>query len=623
MKKSDMKKICLAASLVLFAACGDDVTNDSVIKAESYDSKADLPECDDASSGLFATVPSKKEVYFCTDNAWKNIRSEAASLVDNGKFICSTEELSDNSGFKVVCGGDSVGVVLNGKKGDKGSDAGDGSVGLKGEPGKSGSGSNGKDLTLGENDCAVMNSGFDYVIYDCGDSVYVKSFTAADKANLKTWNALSGDQYLKNVGNSNIATIYTKHLTVSGQSEGKIERWEGDKSWTNGDAISAQELFKNFAIAGKATLEVKKGATTYSSTQPLEPMIYAMFLMSPIQDANTWGGFCLTYEAQKDMELIIRDASTPQKIARAALKASSKETTVDVLFSAFQPDDENVELDEIIHNLAVAYIKIVGSLDEGKYENKYAIYEFGAYGKCDGTTISQVKAKLKEINPKKGTVKDPRDKKTYNTVTIGDRTWFTENLDYDYKVLVDPDDESAGYVSGLVAEYPNQADKDLYGGKLYSWLAAIDYDSLAKADPKIKCSNTNYCDPPLSLPEKVQGICPEGWRLPTEDDFDTLLNILVDYDRFPKLARLAILDSTGFTGNNGGLNLLGTSFRGSGYFDGTTSTGLGTRFYSWIPAEYDAENARVYYVYAGANSFTFGTKTRYRVVRCVKDNGED
>lgn len=621
MKKFDMKKICLAAALVLFAACGDDVTNDSVIKAESYDSKADLPECDDASSGLFATVPSKKEVYFCTDNAWKNIRSEAASLVDNGKFICSTEELSDNSGFKVVCGGDSVGVVLNGQKGDKGSDADDGSVGLKGEPGKSGSGSNGKDLTLGENDCAVMNSGFDYVIYDCGDSVYVKSFTAADKANLKTWNALSGDKNLKNAGNSNIATIYTKHLTVSGQSEGNIERWEGDKSWTNGDAISTQELFKNFAIAGKATLEVKKGATTYSSTQPLEPMIYAMFLMSPIQDANTWGGFCLTYEAQKDMELIIRDASTPQKIARAALKASSKETTVDVLFSAFQPDDENVELDEIIHNLAVAYIKIVGSLDEGKYENKYAIYEFGAYGKCNGPTISQVKTKLNEINPKKGTFKDPRDKKTYNTVTIGDQTWFAENLDYDYKVLVDPDDESAGYVEGLVAEFPTQANKDLYGGKLYSWLAAIDYDSLAKSDPSIVCSNTASCSP--SLPEKIQGACPNGWRLPTVNDFNNLLNALVDIKQFPAVANLAVMDSTGFT-NGYGLNLLGTSIRGSGNSDGTSTSYIGTYFYTWLPTEQSSTEGKTYYFrYDAVSGRSYGDKPRYRPIRCVKDNGED
>ena len=622
MKKFDMKKVCLAASLALFAACGDDVTNDSVVKAESYESKADLPECDDASSGLFATVPSKKEVYFCADNAWKSVRSEAASMVDNGKFICSTEELDNSSGYKVVCGGDSVGVVLNGKKGEKGADADDGDKGEQGESGADGSGSNGKDLTLGENDCAVMNSGFDYVIYDCGDSVYVKSFSTAEKANLKTWNALNFETRLASVSGTLIGYIYTQRLSAAGSAEGSIVRWTDDNSWSNGSIVSETELQKNFAIAGTATLDVKENATVYSAEFPLEPLIAVRYYTSNAPDISTWGGLCLTYKAEKDMELILRDRSGTAKFARAPLKAS-KETTVNVLFNEFKPDNEDDDLDDFTKNAREIMVKIVGGLDKGKYVNEFAIYEFGAYGKCSGPTISQVKAKLKEINPKKGTFKDLRDKKTYNTVTIGDQTWFAENLDYDYKVLVDPDDESAGYVSGLVAEYPNQADKDLYGGKIYSWLAAIDYDSLAKADPKIKCSNTNYCDPPLSLPEKVQGICPEGWRLPTKDDFDNLLNILVDYDRFPKLARLAILDSTGFTGNNGGLNLLGTSFRGSGYFDGTTSTGLGTHFYSWIPAEYNAENARVYYVSAGANDFTFGDKTRYRVVRCIKDNEED
>lgn len=622
MKKFDMKKVCLAASLALFAACGDDITNDSVVKAESYESKADLPECDDASSGLFATVPSKKEVYFCADNAWKSIRSEAASMVDNGKFICSTEELTNSSGYKVVCGGDSVGVVLNGKKGEKGANADDGDKGKQGESGADGSGSNGKDLTLGEHDCAVMNSGYDYVVYDCGDSVYVKSFTTADKANLKTWNALNVTASAKNTSGTIISdAIQTSYWSNSGDTkDAKLERWEGD-TWSgaaNTD-VTVANLKKSLALRGKASLTVNEGATKWT-TIPVEPMIAEKIFWSPVQDIKTWGGFCLTYEAQKDMELIIV-SSSPYKVARTTIKAAAKETTIDVPTNAFVPDDAEADLEDIVGDMAYTLVKVVGSLDAGKYENEFAIYEFGAYGKCTGFTINQVKAKAKELNPKKGTFKDPRDKKTYNTVTIGDQTWFAENLDYDYKVLVDPNDVSAGYVEGLVAEYANQANKDLYGGKLYSWLAAIDYDSLAKADPSIVCSNTASCTP--SLPEKIQGACPNGWRLPNANDFDHLLNALVDYKLFPEVANLAVMDSTGFT-NGYGLNLLGTSIRGSGYIDGTSTSYIGTYFYTWLPAEHSTTEGKTYYFIYSANSgASYGDKPRYRPIRCIKDNKED
>ena len=638
MKKFDMRKVCLAVSLALFAACGDDVTNDSVVKAKSYESKADLPECDDASSGLFATVPSKKEVYFCADSAWKSIRSEAASMVDNGKFICSTEELTNSSGYKVVCGGDSVGVVLNGKQGEKGANADDGGKGKQGESGADGSGSNGKDLTLGENDCAVINSGYDFVIYDCGDSAYVKSFTTADKANLKTWNALSGDLVPKNTSGSNIGYIFTSFKAATGKATGKIERWEGDETWVSGSNIIDKELAINFAVAGKATLEVKENATVYSATLPLEPLIYVKYSMSSAKDLSTWGGLCLTYKAEKDMELILSDAASPAKFARVPLKASSKETTVDVLLNEFKPDNENDDLDDITKITKEIMVKIVGSLDAGKYENEFAIYEFGAYGKCTGFTINQVKAKAKELNPKKGSFKDPRDKKTYKTVTIGDQTWFAENLDYDYKVLVNPADESAGYVENLVYEYPDQEDKAKYGGRLYSWLAAIDYDSLKKAPTNIVCSNDAVCTP--SLPEKVQGICPEGWHLPSFKETETLFNAVADYKKYPLVAAISLADTKTFC-TDGDIaasecpegNLMGFSATAGGSFkwgtgDGTGELQKGSRFKFATSSEADDtryagiwifNDTGKFYTSPGSNKL----KDSAVAVRCIKDNEED
>ena len=49
------------------------------------------------------------------------------------------------------------------------------------------------------------------------------------------------------------------------------------------------------------------------------------------------------------------------------------------------------------------------------------------------------------------------------------------------------------------------------GGRLYSWRAAIDYE-------KTGCGNGPICL--TSLP--VRGICPEGWHIPTNEEWDSL-----------------------------------------------------------------------------------------------------
>ena len=52
-------------------------------------------------------------------------------------IACTTEPLKDNSGVKIICGGDSVGVVLNGKDGKDGKDGEKGKDGLSGKDGQS------------------------------------------------------------------------------------------------------------------------------------------------------------------------------------------------------------------------------------------------------------------------------------------------------------------------------------------------------------------------------------------------------------------------------------------------------------------------------------------------------
>ena len=128
---------CVALAL---SACGDDVTkvyqtteeNSGVEIAGSAD---DFDDCDSASIGKMMFASDENAAYICADSGWTPL-SEKASDGKDGAF-CTVETLKDSSGYKIMCGEDSVGVILNGKTGAKGAKGEDGEAGVAGENGTS------------------------------------------------------------------------------------------------------------------------------------------------------------------------------------------------------------------------------------------------------------------------------------------------------------------------------------------------------------------------------------------------------------------------------------------------------------------------------------------------------
>ncbi len=102
---------------MFLTACGDDVTNVTMETSglEVVGAADSLGKCSDEISGKMRFVSKENAVYVCADSAWKNV-----STVGKDGTSCTVELLSDSSGYKVVCGDDSVGVVLNGKDGADG-----------------------------------------------------------------------------------------------------------------------------------------------------------------------------------------------------------------------------------------------------------------------------------------------------------------------------------------------------------------------------------------------------------------------------------------------------------------------------------------------------------------------
>ena len=124
------KTIAIGTVAIFLAACGDEVTEVNQINQigmEVVKSAKDLPKCTDDNEGELAFVKGETAVRVCVDGEWEATSQSVKDTVYLGSDVsCKTEELKDKSGLKIVCNGDSIGVVLNGKDGEKGEDGEDG-----------------------------------------------------------------------------------------------------------------------------------------------------------------------------------------------------------------------------------------------------------------------------------------------------------------------------------------------------------------------------------------------------------------------------------------------------------------------------------------------------------------
>lgn len=104
--------------------------------------------------------------------------SEDNSTSTPPSISCSTESLPDSTGLVILCNGDSIGVIYNGKDGSDGKDGSNGKDGSDGKDGTDGTdgkdGSDGKDGTDGKDgsdgtNCKVLDSTPEVITVLCGE----------------------------------------------------------------------------------------------------------------------------------------------------------------------------------------------------------------------------------------------------------------------------------------------------------------------------------------------------------------------------------------------------------------------------------------------------------------------
>jgi uncharacterized protein (TIGR02145 family) len=167
---------------------------------------------------------------------------------------------------------------------------------------------------------------------------------------------------------------------------------------------------------------------------------------------------------------------------------------------------------------------------------------------------------------------DPRDGKVYKTVKIGNQIWMAENLNYDAPS------------SKCYNNDPANAEKY---GRLYDWNTAMKF-------------------------------CPPGWHLPTDAEWDILMNAVGG----KRTAGKHLKAKFGWFDNGNGLDTYGFSALPGGgrYTDGSFSN-AGDYGFWWSASEGSASYA--YYRYMGYSNdcagWCYNGKANGFSVRCLQD----
>ena len=175
-----------------------------------------------------------------------------------------------------------------------------------------------------------------------------------------------------------------------------------------------------------------------------------------------------------------------------------------------------------------------------------------------------------------GSFTDSRDDKVYKTVKIGDQWWMSENLVYKSNNGCFTYDEIEDYVKNH--------------GYFYNW-------------------------------ETANNVCPEGWHLPSDSEFEKLSNYLGGPDAAG--GKLKEAGTTHWNSPNAGAtNSSGFSALASGRSNDNEYKGyLGLMTFFWSSDEDDSENAWGRALYSAKGEFTryYAEKKDGFSVRCIKD----
>ena len=225
--------------------------------------------------------------------------------------------------------------------------------------------------------------------------------------------------------------------------------------------------------------------------------------------------------------------------------------------------------------------------------NETYTFEFATNIPCPGTLIVTYEGQV------------------YNTIQIFSQCWLKENLNVGTMI---PGTQGMSNNS-VIEKYciNNEQDSCTKYGGLYQWDEMMQYTSQ----------------------QGVQGICPSGWHLPTDEEWKVLEGAVdsqygigdpewdIGYDDRGFDAGLNLKSTSGWHGNGNGTNLFGFSgLPGGGRDESGNFLYIGSYGYWWTSTEFSSSNAECRVLsYYHPEVFRYDDKKEYGfIVRCLRDN---
>ena len=580
----------IAASLVLLAACGDDVTEVTQVseKASLYQVEKfkKLPKCEEDVEGDLVYVKDSAKVFVCTGDGWISLDGKDGVSGKDGEAgkdgkdgeagkdgkdasgsACTVSEAKDG-GFDVKCDGKTVGTIKNGKDGKDGEnctakETKDGyEIVCGGETiGTFKNGKNGDDGDDGDN-CSLTEGKNGAVTVKCG---------------------------------SKTATLFKATCGTESYDPATQICYEG------GGTFTVVPRCKNQKVRFGDWFRDLKDFSEF----PYDPTEYFCDENSVLQPLCQWvddEGKPVSKKYDPSKEYC--DAQNKKISDKVPCAEGSSEMRKPTEYCFTTNDNPKVQTAELLvcgsGNSAQTYSPVTHfcTKNTGVLDTMYACVKSGST--VDPFNIDIRYMANESIDDHTGQLCDTRDGQIYNTKHYGDHVWMVDLLRYAYKSgTADLDSSSFCYNNDCTQKN---------GVRAYLWSAVVDSAKLMESG-----KYCGYNEAPCTFEAPLQGICPDGWHVPLQED-------LVSYSTKVHLN----------SGINDGFIAYQTNLNSSDPdADKKAMTWTTTRWFFWSGIDTDEKQAEEidweYLAYMDAASAEEGysyayTKSRALNVRCVKNS---
>ena len=458
----------------------------------------------------------------------------------------SCNAVAITGGYKILCGEDSVGVVLNGSDGKDGRDGIDGKDGKDGKDGRDGT-------DVAGTGCAISEDTEYAVTIVCGDqsTVLYKSICGS-----RMYDASVGFCYDNGTGaqiykksdycGENINYPLSSYLCVNNAPYAK------DSYGTCGSGVYqlSSEFCYNDGTGSKAY--VKSEYCGETSNYPLA----SYYCNNGTAYSKATYDICgsLYYETASEF---CSGKQVYPKCNGNTYDVSTEFCVANVKYSKCNGNTYNPSTQFCFNN------KVHDKCGESEYDPSTQQCKGSiVYGTCGGASYDVSKQ-----------ICDTRDNQLYKYVVIGNSTWMAQNLNYNY---------NKGSAKSYC--YNDVASNCTTYGRLYTWPAAMD-------SVRNSCGYGTNCVA-RSVPPYLQGACPEGWRIPTKFDFNELYEYAYEVSSSTgnNIVATKLKSKSGWNDNGNGTDVYGFNALPGGYrSENSTSSrkyfNLGTAAFFWTATD--------------------------------------